>query len=70
MKIEPCPVCGNAKPDVDHGLEGVETIPMVFCQTVHVLSGPDEHTQVCPMHAQGIGTWNYLAKLSRSQYEL
>ncbi|WP_147127784.1 hypothetical protein [Shimia ponticola] len=57
----PCPLCGNDNPEVDRGLDPSDGLPFISCPTVH-LDGP--HQQRCPMNAQGVDAWNYIAKLS------
>lgn len=66
----PCPICGNPNPEIDTGLSDARfEREFVSCPVVHIADSDQRVDQRCPMHAEGIENWNWLAQIAASQKE-
>lgn len=63
-KLAPCPICGN-EPLIDYGPEDHPfDPPWVTCATVFLEGRGAPHDFGCPMQAEGVQAWNYLAQMA------
>ena len=61
IDLLPCPMCGNASPQVDEGPDRLMAdAPFISCPTIHLFPGGD---LACPVHAHGYENWNALASV-------